>query len=90
MDKAANTTEVAQVQNLPCPNPDHCALAVSGQSASCKPYGRLNVLIDLEDQASQKKDNNHNTANNKKEEDNKSEAPNTISVQHNTLSRSDH
>lgn len=33
-------------QNLPCPGPDGCTLA---QQQGCKPYGRLNVLIDEDD-----------------------------------------
>ncbi|MGY4727141.1 recombination directionality factor [Burkholderia pyrrocinia] len=35
------------IENLPCPSPDGCAF---GQSGSCKPYGRLNVLIGDEDE----------------------------------------
>ena len=34
------------LQSLPCPSPDACLLAKGG---SCKPYGRLNVVIGDED-----------------------------------------
>jgi len=34
------------METLPCPSPDLCPLAVGG---SCKPYGRLNVLIGDDD-----------------------------------------
>lgn len=34
------------MQSLPCPSPDACPLAKGG---SCKPYGRLNVVIGDED-----------------------------------------
>jgi hypothetical protein len=37
----------AGIEELPCPSPDGCAF---GQSGSCKPYGRLNVLIGDEDE----------------------------------------
>lgn len=35
-----------RIQSLPCPSPDGCQLVVRG---SCKPYGRLNVLIGDDD-----------------------------------------
>ncbi|WP_295763803.1 hydrolase or metal-binding protein [Undibacterium sp.] len=35
------------VQALPCPSPDLCELAKSGQ---CKPYGRLNVVLGDDDE----------------------------------------
>jgi len=35
------------IEWLPCPSPDGCAF---GQAGSCKPYGRLNVLIGEEDE----------------------------------------
>jgi len=35
------------VETLPCPSPDHCALAKGGL---CKPYGRLNVQIEDRDE----------------------------------------
>ena len=37
----------AGVTELPCPSPDGCAF---GRGGACKPYGRLNVLIDDEDE----------------------------------------
>lgn len=37
----------AGIEELPCPSPDGCAF---GQGGSCKPYGRLNVLISDEDE----------------------------------------
>jgi hypothetical protein len=35
------------IESLPCPSPDGCAF---GQQGACKPYARLNVLIDDEDE----------------------------------------
>ncbi|TCK97127.1 phage capsid protein [Paraburkholderia sp. BL9I2N2] len=35
------------IETLPCPSPDGCAF---GQKGSCKPYGRLNVLLGDEDE----------------------------------------
>lgn len=37
----------AGIQSFPCPAPESCELAKSG---NCKPYGRLNVRIDDEDE----------------------------------------
>lgn len=34
------------ISNLPCPSPDNCSLAIGG---TCKPYGRLNVIISDDD-----------------------------------------
>ncbi|WP_334032904.1 phage capsid protein [Burkholderia gladioli] len=37
----------AGIEELPCPSPDGCAFAKGG---TCKPYGRLNVLLGDEDE----------------------------------------
>ena len=35
------------IESLPCPSPDGCAF---GRAGSCKPYGRLNVVVGDEDE----------------------------------------
>ena len=41
--ETARRVEGYTVQSHPCPEPSHCQL---GQGGLCKPYGRLNVIID--------------------------------------------
>jgi hypothetical protein len=44
--RCKRVTEDDGVQSLPCPGPEGCPLAMGKQ---CKPYGRLNVVLETED-----------------------------------------
>ncbi len=45
--ETCNRAMQTETQTLPCPSPDRCEF---GQSGHCKPYARLNVVIDQEDE----------------------------------------